>query len=205
MSGGATKQAVRELVRARMAALGDAAWNRAAEGIAARLLELGAQRGWRAWMVFLPMARAERGRDEVDLTGLVQGLLGAGGVRVCLPRTDWQSMTLEPAAVENLSTDIVVGRYSLREPRADLLPLALGDLDVVIVPGLAFDSTGARLGRGGGLYDRLLARMAGLPAGNRPVSVGVCVDEQVVEKVPVEAHDLRVDMILTPTTILRGA
>jgi 5-formyltetrahydrofolate cyclo-ligase len=37
------------------------------------------------------------------------------------------------------------------------------------------------------------------------VSVGVCVDEQVVEKVPVEAHDLRVDMILTPTTILRGA
>lgn len=205
MSGGATKQAVRELVRARMAALTDAAWNRAAEGIAARLFELGAQRGWRAWMVFLPMARAERGRDEVDLTGLVQGLLGAGGVRVCLPRTDWQSMTLEPAAVENLSTDIVVGRYSLREPRADLLPLALGDLDVVIVPGLAFDSTGARLGRGGGLYDRLLARVAGLPAGNRPVSVGVCVDEQVVEKVPVEAHDLRVDMILTPTTILRGA
>ncbi len=205
MSGGATKQAVRELVRARMAALGDAAWNHAAEGIAARLLELGAQRGWRAWMVFLPMARAERGRDEVDLTGLVQGLLGAGGVRVCLPRTDWQSMTLEPVAVENLLTDIVVGRYSLREPRADLLPLALGDLDVVIVPGLAFDSTGARLGRGGGLYDRLLARVAGLPAGNRPVSVGVCVDEQVVEKVPVEAHDLRVDMILTPTTILRGA
>jgi 5-formyltetrahydrofolate cyclo-ligase len=205
MSGGATKQAVRELVRARMAALGDAAWNRAAEGIAARLLELGAQRGWQAWMVFLPMARAERGRDEVDLTGLVEGLLGAGGVRVCLPRTDWQSMTLEPVAVENLSTDIVVGRYSLREPRADLLPLALGDLDVVIVPGLAFDSTGARLGRGGGLYDRLLARVAGLPAGNRPVSVGVCVDEQVVEKVPVEAHDLRVDMILTPTTILRGA
>jgi 5-formyltetrahydrofolate cyclo-ligase len=205
MSGGATKQAVRELVRARMAALTDAAWNRAAEGIAARLLELRAQRGWRAWMVFLPMARAERGRDEVDLTGLVEGLLGAGGVRVCLPRTDWQSMTLEPAAVENLSTDIVVGRYSLREPRADLLPLALGDLDVVIVPGLAFDSTGARLGRGGGLYDRLLARVAGLPAGNRPVSVGVCVDEQVVEKVPVEAHDLRVDMILTPTTILRGA
>jgi 5-formyltetrahydrofolate cyclo-ligase len=205
MSGGATKQAVRGLVRARMAALGEAAWNRAAEGIAARLLELGAQRGWQAWMVFLPMARAERGRDEVDLTGLVQGLLGAGGVRVCLPRTDWQSMTLEPVAVENLSTDIVVGRYSLREPRADLLPLALGDLDVVIVPGLAFDSTGARLGRGGGLYDRLLARVAGLPAGNRPVSVGVCVDEQVVEKVPVEAHDLRVDMILTPTTILRGA
>jgi 5-formyltetrahydrofolate cyclo-ligase len=205
MSGGATKQAVRELVRARMAALTDAAWNRAAEGIAARLLELRAQRGWRAWMVFLPMARAERGRDEVDLTGLVEGLLGAGGVRVCLPRTDWQSMTLEPAAVENLSTDIVVGRYSLREPRADLLPLALGDLDVVIVPGLAFDSTGARLGRGGGFYDRLLARMARLPAGNRPVSVGVCLDEQVVEKVPVEAHDLRVDMILTPTTILRGA
>ena len=196
---------MRGLVRARMAALGEAAWTRAAEGIAARLLELGAQRGWRAWMVFLPMARAERGRDEVDLTGLVQGLLGAGGVRVCLPRTDWQSMTLEPVAVENLSTDIVVRRYSLREPRADLLPLALGDLDVVIVPGLAFDSTGARLGRGGGLYDRLLARVAGLPAGNRPVSVGVCVDEQVVEKVPVEAHDLRVDMILTPTTILRGA
>lgn len=205
MSGGATKQAVRELVRARMAALTDAAWGVAAKGIAARLMELGERRGWRSWMCFLPMARAAGGRDEVDLAGFVEALLGAGGARVCLPRTDWKSMTLEPVAVENLSTDIVVGRYSLREPRADLLPLALDDLDVVIVPGLAFDSTGARLGRGGGFYDRLLARVARLPTGNRPVSVGVCVDEQVVENVPVEAHDLRVDMILTPTTILRGA
>lgn len=199
MSAGATKQAVRELVRTRMGALTDAAWSRAAEKITARLLELGEQRGWRSWMVFLPIARTSGGRDEVDLTGLVEALLGADGIRVCLPRTDWGTSTIEPVPVQNLSTDIVVGRYSLREPKADLLPLAPGDLDVVIVPGLAFDATGARLGRGGGFYDRLLARLAALPASHRPVSVGVCVDEQVVENVPVEAHDLRVDMMVTPS------
>ncbi len=208
----AIKNELRVRVRGRLAALNEGKWQAAERAIHARVIALAEQlspiqqtksREEVAWMGFLPIAREPR--DEVDLSNVLLDLMRQPRHRVCLPRVNWASKSLTPVPVQNLSTDIVVGRYSLREPKADLLPLAPGDLDVVIVPGLAFDSTGARLGRGGGLYDRLLARVAGLPAGNRPVSVGVCVDEQVVEKVPVEAHDLRVDMILTPTTILRGA
>jgi 5,10-methenyltetrahydrofolate synthetase len=201
-----TKAQSRHAVAQRLLCVREQEWRERENEIFARLCSLAVKResiarargrAGVAWMGFLPMARTPR--DEIDVSVFLEHLLASETHRVCLPRTNWNSKTLDPVPVQNLSTDIVLARYSLREPKADLLPLALGDLDVVIVPGLAFDSTGARLGRGGGFYDRLLARVAGLPAGNRPVSVGVCLDEQVVENVPVEAHDLRVDMMVTPS------
>jgi 5-formyltetrahydrofolate cyclo-ligase len=204
-----TKSELRNAIRSRLAALDNTTWIRASDAVTRHLLALGERNAWRSWLAFMPMDLAQG--DEVDLSQLVRALLEENPGRhapahtkrvVCLPRTDWATKSLTPVPVQNLSTDIEVARYSLREPKADLLPLALGDLDVVIVPGLAFDSTGARLGRGGGFYDRLLARLATLPAKNRPVSVGVCLDEQLVEIVPVEAHDLRVDMMVTPSKVL---
>lgn len=63
--------------------------------------------------------------------------------------------------------------------------------DLVIVPGLAFDPTGARLGRGRGFYDRWLETNSGAR------TLGVCFKCQIVEKIPAEAHDVRVDGILT--------
>ncbi len=140
---------------------------------------------------------------EVDLSSLADWLWqrpapkGAG--RLALPRVDWTARTITPVIVNNLSTDCVPGRYSLREPKADLDSLALDDLDVVVVPGLAFDVGGFRLGRGGGFYDRLLAQLSELPADRRAQTIGVCLDEQVINRVPREAHDLRVDMMVTPT------
>jgi len=65
-------------------------------------------------------------------------------------------------------------------------------LDLAIVGGVAFDRLGGRLGRGGGFFDRLLA---GIPA----AKCGVCLDEQVRRDVPVERHDVKMDMIATPS------
>lgn len=70
--------------------------------------------------------------------------------------------------------------------------------DVVVVPGLAFTATGDRLGQGGGWYDRFLAEV---PAGC--TTIGVCFAEQVVDSLPVEAHDVAMDHVVTDRGVLR--
>jgi 5-formyltetrahydrofolate cyclo-ligase len=70
--------------------------------------------------------------------------------------------------------------------------------DVVIVPGLAFTTTGDRLGQGGGWYDRFLASV---PAGC--TTIGVCFAEQIVDELPVEGHDVRMDHVVTDRGVLR--
>jgi 5-formyltetrahydrofolate cyclo-ligase len=72
----------------------------------------------------------------------------------------------------------------------------LSAADVVVVPGVAYDSHGNRLGRGGGSYDRAL------PSVTVPV-VGLALDDEVVDAVPMEEHDRRVDVVVTPTRVLR--
>ncbi|MBQ9874088.1 MAG: 5-formyltetrahydrofolate cyclo-ligase [Thermoguttaceae bacterium] len=72
-------------------------------------------------------------------------------------------------------------------------------LDALIVPGLAFDRSGRRLGRGAGYYDRYIPLL-------RPsaIIVGYCLDEQLVERVPTDRYDARVDFVATPSRVLRA-
>ena len=87
----------------------------------------------------------------------------------------------------------------LREPTGPLLGVnAVAAADVVLVPGLAVDERGMRLGRGGGSYDRALQRV---PA-RRPVAV-LLYDEELVPVVPSEAHDQPVTMAVTPHRVVR--
>jgi 5-formyltetrahydrofolate cyclo-ligase len=95
-------------------------------------------------------------------------------------------------------------KWGIPEPPADM-PLTLakpGDLDVVVVPGLAFDRNGDRLGQGKGYYDRFLERMV---AGGKhtPTLIAVGLDCQLVDSIPVQEYDRRMDMVLLPSeTIL---
>ncbi len=89
-------------------------------------------------------------------------------------------------------TDLEAGPYGLRQPRAGLRPGALEALDAVVVPALAIDERGVRLGRGGGYYDRTFAGRS-----PRPTLIGVVFDFQRVPSLPREPHDLCVDRILT--------
>jgi len=90
-------------------------------------------------------------------------------------------------------------RLGFDQPRVDAPSVSLEDVDVVLVPGLAFDLQGNRLGRGKGYYDDLLAR---LPAG--VVRVGVTADALVIESVPTEAHDRRVAWVATESGVRRS-
>jgi 5-formyltetrahydrofolate cyclo-ligase len=96
--------------------------------------------------------------------------------------------------------ELVVGRYGVRVPPPHVAAEPLGDGDLVVVPGLAFDHAGGRLGRGGGHYDRAFP-----PAGVGPLRVGVGYAFQLVDSVPCDARDRRVDWIVTEAGVLRSA
>jgi 5-formyltetrahydrofolate cyclo-ligase len=90
------------------------------------------------------------------------------------------------------------GFYGLLEPTEDFIrPMEPKELDVVIIPGLAFDTTGNRLGRGGGYYDRFLAGLS-----SRTSLIALAYECQIIERVPTEAHDITVQWLITPGRII---
>lgn len=91
--------------------------------------------------------------------------------------------------------DLVPGYRGIREP-ARKEPAS--EVDAAIVPGVAFDERGGRLGYGGGFFDRFLESLdPGVPV------VGVCFDAQIVEEVPREPHDRAVDLVVTERRVIR--
>lgn len=159
---------------------------RATGAVSARL-RLAAQSRWREARRVLFFAPTPR---ELDIWPLLEEAL-AGGKLVGLPRFVAGEDRYEACAVQGPG-DVLPGHFGIREPRRGLPPLALNLLDFILVPGVAFDLHGHRLGRGKGYYDRLLKQTRG-------TTCGVAFDEQIVGEIPVEPHDLKVNCILTPT------
>lgn len=115
----------------------------------------------------------------------------------CYPRITGES--LEFVAVHMLE-DLAPSAWNpnIREPQIrDEIIVAPSEMDLILVPGLAFTRDGCRLGRGGGYYDRLLAARA-----PHTVVLGVCFDLQIVADLPTEPHDQRVDAVITESGLL---
>ena len=122
-----------------------------------------------------------------------------GMPKVVLPRVSGErALTLHHCTREEL----VPGAYGIPEPNAEAHPVVdVADVDVILVPGLAFDCRGHRLGYGKGYYDSLLANLDALP--KKPLLVGISYDETLFDELPIEDHDIRMDVVVTPTQILR--
>lgn len=133
---------------------------------------------------------------EIDTHELVLASLESGK-RVGLPRTDKESHTLQVLEILDVHRDLEPSRFGFKEPRSVLPPIEPALLDLILVPGRAFDPDGNRLGRGGGYYDRFVARLSG------PRLVALAFDCQIVASVPHQAHDRPVDMILTEERVVR--
>ena len=133
--------------------------------------------------------------QEVSVDAALRALLDRGAT-VCVP---WvQGEMLGVAVVRDLD-ELSTGWHGLREPAVGTRdPLRPVLLDVVIVPGVGFDTAGNRLGHGGGHFDRLLAHLR-----RGATVIGVALDLQVVDEVPVEEHDRAVDVLVTPTRTIR--
>ncbi len=135
-------------------------------------------------MAFCAMA------DELATRPLLEQILAAGKTLV-LPRCLPDRSGFEPVAVADLDQDLCPGPLpGLWDPRPEL-PSWTGPIALILVPGLAFDSRGYRLGYGKGMYDRFLAARPEAP------TVGLAFAGQLVARVPADAHDIPMSRLLT--------
>ncbi len=179
------KFALREQIRARVKSMAPAAQTNAAAELCMRLREQNVWHAAGAVLLFAPLP------DEPDVWPLLSEALVAGKI-IALPGFVPGTNTYTARRIMDPVRDLVVGKFGIRESTAVSPEIELNQLDLVLVPGVAFDSRGRRLGRGKGFYDRLLA-------GVRGTKCGVAFDEQIVDAVPVGPLDIPLNCILTPT------
>ncbi len=113
-------------------------------------------------------------------------------IKTVVPVSDTDSFTIIPSVIKSVS-DLQKGAYGIYEPKA-VSPVDISEIEVVIVPGIAFTKSGDRLGFGKGYYDRLLSDFKG-------VKIGVCYDFQIIDNIPVSPHDVSMDLIITESRI----
>ena len=194
----AAKQALREQMRRDLERLGPE--QRATASDQARAL-LRQQTVWQAAqcvMCFAPLPR------ELDIWPLVVEAIAAGK-RIVLPRFVAARKAYEACVVQNLDRDLSTGHFNIREPASHCAPFTADRLDLILVPGVAFDLQGRRLGRGKGYYDGLLTALRkSLGTLALPTICAVAFDEQIVSDVPAESHDVRMDCLLTPTRWIKA-
>jgi 5-formyltetrahydrofolate cyclo-ligase len=178
------KAALRKQIRAALQKISPASHNTLSAQIRMRLKEQPFWQNAASILFFAPMP------DEVDVWPLLEETL-AGEKIAALPRYDSASNDYSARRVQNPQNDIFAGQFGIREPKASCPEIPLERFGLILVPGIAFDGQGHRLGRGRGYYDRLLAE-------SRSVKCGVAFDEQIVDAVPTGMLDVRMDFILTP-------
>jgi 5-formyltetrahydrofolate cyclo-ligase len=128
--------------------------------------------------------------DEVGICSLLTAVLDSGR-KLVLPGFSVHDRNYSFRLVKDLSKDLVRGEFQIMEPHPDCPEIEPEILDLILVPGLSFDSRGGRLGRGRGFYDRLLMQVRG-------EICGLAFSEQVIPSVPSEPHDIRVHRLVTP-------
>ena len=181
----AAKRAMRREIKARLAHLDEKARARESESLWERFTEatpLGVEGPILAYLSTFP--------EEPSTWEFVRGLWRRG-VAVALPRVDPDARRLALHRVTGPER-LVVNRWGIAEPSADMTELEPNEIRAVLVPGLAFDRRGGRLGRGGGYYDRLLSCLES-PAPRWSVAFLA----QIVERVPMLPHDQTLHGVVT--------
>ena len=150
------------------------------------ILALAAYREARTFMAYMTFG------TEFITDALVRDAL-ANAKTLVLPRIDRSQNRLETYAVQDLESELAAGPWGIREPLPDRCrAVAISEIDVVLVPGLGFNTDGDRIGYGRGYYDRLLQYRS-----SRTTLVAAAYSIQVVDTVPVGEHDIPVDIVVT--------
>lgn len=172
-----TKQNLRQAVRQRLALLSDNERCEASLRIFNQIATLDEVHRAQTIALFASL------RDEPQTTAIIEQL--AQSKRIVLPRIEGEEMEFY-----DLSEGLHKGAFGIMEPLATT-PVEPSDIDLMILPGVAFTCDGARCGRGKGFYDRYLSRK-----GFRAHTIGICYPCQVVDSLPHEEHDRKVDLVL---------
>lgn len=193
MTDSTSKKSLREEIRKRLAAVPPAVLAERSTRACLRLTREPEYRRAAALMTFLSTPQ------EVDTSALALHAW-AHEKRVYAPQVSWEQRRMIPMEIRSLSSAHVrEGQMGLREP-IDGQTVPISEIDLVIVPGLAFDEHGNRLGRGRGFYDRFLSHRE-----FRGVSCALALEEQVVPSVPHDELDRAVQMLVTDLRVLRFA
>ena len=135
-------------------------------------------------------------RSEADTMDMIKLSLHLGKLAV-LPRVCKKEHILKLYEIKNLD-ELARGYMWILEPSVDEARLRkMSDIDLIIIPGAAYDTQGNRLGYGAAYYDKLLATME-----RKIPIVAPAYEEQIVEKIPAEPHDIKVDKIITDKRVI---
>jgi 5-formyltetrahydrofolate cyclo-ligase len=188
---GAAKNQIREEIAKSISALSDSEIAEKTRAIEAKLFDFANFLEAKIALLYIS------GDYEVATANIIKRSYAYGKI-VVLPAFDPVKFEMNLMKVDNFEKDLVPGPRGVLEPdasRCKIVPLER--IDIAILPGLAFDEKGARLGSGQGYYDRLIPRLAITTR-----KVALTFEEQIVPQIPMEAHDKHVDIIITDKRII---
>lgn len=179
------KSHIRTDMRSRLAEVTDEHRHSASVQACTRLIAMDEFRNAHTIMLYMPLA------SEIDVTTTALRCFQLGKT-MCVPRMDWKRKDMIAVEVKELDDRFMdVDEHGIRTPRFGQ-PVLPSLIDLVVAPGLAFDTKGHRLGRGGGYYDRFLASHP-----KRSILIGICFDFQIIEHVPTESLDVPLDVVVS--------
>lgn len=115
---------------------------------------------------------------------------------ICVPKIRSKQRGMELFRIESLS-DLEPGFFGVLEPKDTCPEANIGDIDLVLMPGMAFDREGGRVGYGGGFYDKFLVEM-----GRKVHSIALAYDFQVLDEVPMDSRDIPIDGVITDKELI---
>jgi 5,10-methenyltetrahydrofolate synthetase len=136
------------------------------------------------------IALYESARGELPCDSLAE-FIRKEGKNTLYPRTSGKDM--EFCVIKDPGSELFPGNFGILEPRPGIDPVSNEDIDIAIMPGIAFDEEGGRVGQGGGFYDRWISSIS---KDKRPLLIGVCMSFQMMTKVPSCSSDIPADVVL---------
>lgn len=134
-------------------------------------------------------------RSEPDTHGLIKECL-LTGKRVFLPRVNKEKRELEIREIISFD-QLKESTWGIPEPPEDSPLRDINDAELIIIPGVAFDRRGGRIGYGAGYYDKLLSGLK-----KKVPVIAIAYDEQIVKEIPLEPHDKLVDLVITDREVI---
>ncbi len=131
---------------------------------------------------------------EVHTHKIIQNSLLLGKT-VCVPKVVSKDGGMKAIAINSFD-ELVPGKYGILEPKNALVEIEPINIDLVLLPGLAFDQYGGRIGYGGGYYDRFLSKV-----NSKTVLIGLAYNFQLVPSVPMAEYDIRTNFVITERNI----
>ena len=191
MNPQAMKQVLRQSIIARREAVPKADHDRMSREISLRIIGLEEYKEADTVLGFLSFGAEYESRDWV-------GQALADGKRLLLPRVNKTTRELDIYQVRDLDSQLEIGSYGIREPIPERCEtVGLERIGFILLPGVGFERDGARLGYGGGFYDKFLARLP-----HRPTLVAAAFSLQLTEGIPQEPTDRKVDRLVTELEVI---